>query len=375
MMIKRKLDKLLRDKMGKGKALVILGARQTGKTTLLKNMVKNRKNVLWLNGDEPDVKLLFEGATSSKLKSLIGSNRTVIIDEAQQIEDIGQKLKLITDQIPKVQLIATGSSAFEMANKLNEPLTGRKREYKLFPLSFSEMVNHHGLIEESRQKNNRLIYGYYPEVVSSPGKEQEVLTELLNSYLYKDILIWGNIKKSDKIIKLLQALAFQIGNEVSYSELGKITGLNNETIEKYVLLLEQSFVVFRLSSFSRNLRKELKKSRKIYFYDLGVRNILISNLMPLELRQDAGALWENFLIVERMKYLSYNFIYGNRYFWRTHDQQEIDYIEERDGMLYAYEFKWNKFKKIKIPKIFSATYPDSEFSIISKNNFEEFIGL
>ena len=237
------------------------------------------------------------------------------------------------------------------------------------------MVNHHGLIEELRQKNNRLIYGYYPDVVTSPGEEQEVLTELLNSYLYKDVLIWGNIKKSDKIIKLLQALAFQIGNEVSYNELGKMTGLNNETIEKYITLLEQAFVIFRLSSFSRNLRKELKKSKKVYFYDLGVRNVLISAFMQLELRQDVGALWENFLIVERMKYLSYNRIYGSRYFWRTHDQQEIDYIEERDGKLFAYEFKWNQFSKKKIPKIFEREYSNSEMKIITQDNFEEFIGI
>ena len=374
-MIKRQLTKILQGRIGKGKALVILGARQTGKTTLLKDMVKNRKNVLWLNGDEPDIRLLFEGATSSKLKSAIGSNKIVIIDEAQQIEDIGMKLKLITDQIPEVQLIATGSSAFELANKLNEPLTGRKRKYNLFSLSFSEMVEHHGLIEELRQKNNRLIYGYYPEVISSPGAEQEVLTELLNSYLYKDVLIWGKLKKSDRIMKLLQALAFQIGNEVSYNELGKMTGLNNETVEKYIQLLEQAFVIFRLGSFSRNLRKELKKSRKIYFYDLGVRNVLISNFMQLELRQDTGALWENFLIVERMKYLSYNSIYGSRYFWRTHDQQEIDYIEERDGKLFAWEFKWNKFSKKKIPKIFGREYPNSEMKIITQENFEEFIGV
>ena len=258
---------------------------------------------------------------------------------------------------------------------MNEPLTGRKWTFSVWPVTWEEWQNHVGYVMAEQDVENRMVFGFYPDVLNHEENPGPVLAELAESYLYKDILIWGNLKKSEKIVKLLQALAFQIGNEISYHELGKITGLNNETVEKYILLLEQAFVVFRLSSFSRNLRKELKKSKKIYFYDLGIRNVLISNFMQLELRQDMGALWENFLIVERMKFINTNSMYGNRYFWRTHDQQEIDYIEERDGMLYAWEFKWNALSKKKIPKIFQKEYPNSEMKVITQDNFTEFIGL
>lgn len=372
-MVERIILKHIKNHFFNNKAIIILGPRQVGKTTLLKKLSKQFNNVLWINADNIEDRELFNKPSSVRLKSIIGEHKIVIIDEAQRIADIGIKLKLIIDNIPNIQLIATGSSSFELANTINEPLTGRKFEYNLFPFSFSEMVNHTNLLSEIKMLNHRLIYGYYPDVINNKGKEKVILQQLTNSYLYKDILEWNKIKKSDKLIKLLQALSFQVGNQVSYHELGQIVGLNSETVESYINLLEQSFVVFTLSSFSRNLRNELKKSRKIYFYDNGVRNALIANYNPIELRNDIGALWENFIISERIKYCSYNNIYSNKYFWRTHAHQEIDYIEEREGKLFAYEFKWNKNKKVKLPKSFQNAYSDVHFKVITPENFERFI--
>lgn len=372
-MIVRSLENTIENNLFKGKAIILLGARQTGKTTLLKQLVSQQLDVIWLNADEPDIIALFENSTSSRLKSIFSGKRIVVIDEAQRIENVGLKLKLITDQIPEIQLIATGSSAFELANKVNEPLTGRKWEYKLFPLSYSEMVKENGLLEENRLIPQRLVYGYYPEVVSNPGKEKEILKQLSDSYLYKDILMWERIKKPEKLIKLMQALAFQVGSEISYNNLGSLLELDNQTVEKYIQLLEQTFIIFRLPAFSRNHRKELKRGRKIYFYDNGIRNAVLANFNLPELRTDIGALWENFIISERMKYLHYNKIWTNSYFWRTQDQQEIDYIEERDGILYAFEIKWNEKKKPFLSKSFINAYPDHEFKIIHPKNFEEFL--
>jgi len=371
-MINRKLEKRIKEKLGKGKAIIILGARQTGKTTLLKKMF-SKEDVVWLDGDEIDVREMFETASSVSMKRQFARYKTIVIDEAQRIKDVGLRLKLITDQLKDKQLIVSGSSAFELSNRLNEPLTGRKWEYQLFPLSFAEMVDHHGLLDEIRLLEYRMIYGYYPEVLLNPGNEKEVLKQLSDSYLYKDILMWQNLKRPEKLVKLLQALSLQLGSEVSYNELGNMLGLDNETVAKYIDMLEKSYVVFRLGAFSRNLRKELKQSRKIYFYDNGIRNALISNYNPLALRQDAGALWENFIISERMKHTHYSGIWTNRYFWRTHDQQEIDYIEEYDGILHAYEIKWNPLKKTKPSATFTNAYPDYTFTIISRDNFYEFI--
>ncbi len=372
-MIPRILLNIIDSESLKGKAIIILGARQTGKTTLLQEYCKNKRNVLWLNGDEPEVIATFENASSERLKAIIGNNNTVIIDEAQRIKNIGIKLKLITDQIKNVQLFATGSSAFELANEINEPLTGRKWEHHLFPVSFEEMVQHHGLLKEIQLIEHRLVFGYYPEIITATGNERELLKQLSDSYLYKDILMWKQIKKPDKLIHLLQALAFQVGSEVSYHELGKQLSMDNQTVEHYIQLLEQSYVIFRLGAFSRNLRKELKKTRKIYFYDNGIRNAIISAFSAFELRQDKGALWENFLISERIKHTHNHNIYCNRYFWRTHDRQEIDYIEERDGKLFAYEFKWNTKSKAKFPKTFTRSYAETETQLITPKNFEDFI--
>ncbi len=372
-MIKRHLESKIENYFFKGKAIILMGARQVGKTTMIKEICKNMDHVLWLNADDPDTQILFENTTSTRLRTIINSNKVLVIDEAQRIKDIGIKLKLISDQIEGVQLVATGSSSFELANQINEPLTGRKWEYQLFPVSYSEMVNHHGFLEEMRMIPHRMVYGYYPEVVESTGHEKRTLKEIYNSYLYKDILRFDQIKKPEKIIKLLQALAFQVGNEVSYHELSKTVGLDNQTVEKYIDILEKAYIIFRLSAFSRNARKEIAKSRKIYFVDNGIRNAVIANFNLPELRQDIGALWENFLISERFKLLHYNDIWANSFFWRTYDQQEIDYIEEREGKLFAYEFKWNPKQKARIPKTFSNAYPDNHFKVINRENFEEFI--
>jgi len=373
MMIDRLLENSIKDKFFKGKAIILLGARQVGKTTLFKKLASSLDNVLWLNADNFEVQTLFEASSSTRFKSIIKNNKVIIIDEAQRIKNIGIKLKIIIDEIENVQLIATGSSSFDLSNEINEPLTGRKYEFKMYPISFEEMVKHHGLLEELNQLEHRMVFGYYPDVVTNKDDASDILKLLADSYLFKDILIWNKIKKSDRIVKLLQALAFQIGNQVSYNELGKIVGLNSETVESYIQLLEKSYIIFRLGTYSRNLRSELKKSKKIYFYDNGIRNAIISNLNPLELRNDKGALWENFIISERKKYLAYHNIYTNSYFWRTHAQQEIDYIEEREGKVFAYEFKWSKHKKARIPKTFTNAYPEATSKIISPENFEEFI--
>lgn len=372
-MVERAIKTNLEGKLGKGKAIILMGARQVGKTTFLNDLCRDKDDLLWLNGDESDVQSLFENISAVRLKAVFGNKKTIVIDEAQRIKDIGLRLKLITDQIPEVQLIATGSSSFDLANQVNEPLTGRKWEYKMHPLSFAEMVAHHGLLEEKRMIPHRLVYGSYPEVVSNQGNERDILKQLSDSYLYKDILMWEQIKKPDKVLKLLQALSFQIGSQVSYSELGQICGLDSKTVEKYIILLEKTFVIFRLGSFSRNLRNELKSSKKIYFFDNGIRNALIANFSQIESRTDVGALWENYLISERIKKIDYLSLWKNQWFWRTKEQKEIDYIEEGDGIINAFEFKWNSTAKAKIPKLFLENYSNSTFTVIHKDNVEEFL--
>jgi len=372
-MIARTIEPVIRSAISSGKAVILLGARQVGKTTLATTLFGSQAGALWLNGDEPDVRALFENINSTRLRAIIGEAKTLVLDEAQRISDIGIKLKLITDQIKNVQLFATGSSSFNLANLINEPLTGRKRELVLYPLSFGEMVAYHGLLNETRLLEHRLVFGYYPEVVNSPGDERKVLNEISDSYLYKDILALDQIKKSEKMMRLLRALAFQIGSQVSFNEIGQLCGLDHKTIERYISVLEQAFVIFRLGSYSSNLRNELKHSRKIYFIDNGVRNSIIADYRPIELRDDIGKLWENFLVSERLKRNSYLENYANSWFWRTHQQQEIDYIEELDGRLYAYEFKWNPSAKPKRVKEFLAAYPDNSFHVVHRDNFDEFL--
>lgn len=366
----QQITQRLKDK----KAIIILGPRQVGKSTMMEQMDSFwAKPTLYWNGDETDIRTMLANPTSTKLHSQIGNAKTLIIDEAQRIENIGICLKLITDQIKDVKVIATGSSAFELANKINEPLTGRKWTFFLYPLSYEEMAMHHGSLEEKRLLEHRLIYGYYPEIVSNLGEEEVRLKQLADSYLYKDILTWERIQKPEKLEKLVQALAFQIGSEVSYNELGQITGLDNETVEKYIQLLEKAFIIYRLGPLSRNLRNELKKTRKIYFYDNGLRNAAINQFNPFHLRDDTGALWENFMITERMKFNSYHQHKFNTYFWRTHAQQEINYIEEGNGAMTAFEIKWNEKAKAKFSKSFLQAYPNVQTQIIHSGNFEELI--
>lgn len=373
-MIQRILEKRITDNTGKGKIIHIPGPRQVGKTTLLKKIAgETNIPVLWLNGDEADIRELFSNPTSTRLKSIIGTNKLVIIDEAQRIQDIGLALKLLVDNFPEIQLIASGSSAFELAEKINEPLTGRKIEMFLYPLSFEEMSRYTSILEERRMLEHRMIFGYYPEVITSPSEEKEVLKRLTDAFLYKDVLSYEKLKKTSLVEKLLQALALQLGSQVSYNELGQLLGVDNQTIERYIHILEKAYIIFCLTSLSRNLRNELKKSRKIYFYDNGIRNALIRNFNPVGLRQDTGALWENFLLSERIKYTDYNSKWMNRYFWRTHSQQEIDYIEEYDGHFYAWEFKWNEKQKKPLPKAFADAYAQSQYQVVSKNNYEDFI--
>lgn len=374
-MIKRILHDVIKQRLYKGKAIVLIGARQVGKTTLLKEIFPTQNDMLWFNADDLPVRDFFSNVTIERYRSMIGKNKIVVIDEAQRIENVGIKMKLITDNFPGIQLVVTGSSSFELANKINEPLTGRKFEYELFPLSFNEMVNDIGLFAEIQKLPIRLVYGMYPDVVCNPGDEKEILNQLTNSYIYKDILEWGRIKKPDKLVKLMKALAYQIGSEVSYNELSQIVEIDKGTIEKYINLLEQTKIIFRLPSYSRNLRNELKFGRKIYFCDNGIRNALINNFSDMELRQDAGPLWENFMISELRKYNHYTQNYCNTYFWRTTQKQEIDYIEEKDGKLTAYEFKWNPKKKSRVSSTFTSAYPESIVKTINPDNFYQCFGL
>jgi hypothetical protein len=363
----------IKQRLFKGKVIIITGARQVGKTTLaraLKTSI-NQKS-LWLNGDEPDIRAQLTNVTSTQLKTLIGDNKVVFIDEAQRITNIGLTLKLIVDNLTGIQLIVTGSSSFELSSHIQEPLTGRKYEFFLYPLSFNELCDHTSPIEEKRLLEYRMIFGYYPEVVTNPGDEQIILNEISESYLYKDILATGKIKKPAALEKLLQALALQIGKEVSYNELAQLIGVDNQTVERWINILEKSFVIFRLKTLMRNTRNELKKIRKIYFYDNGIRNSIIKNLNTLSLRMDVGELWENFLISERLKTLQRKEIFVNSYFWKSNSQQEIDYIEEFGGKLFAYEFKWSPNKNLRFPSQFLRFYPETETKIINRDNFIEF---
>jgi len=377
MMIQRQLLKKLLNACFQNKVIILLGARQVGKTSLLKELVKQiSKPSIWLNADEADVLEAFSAAsTSTQLIQLIGpKNQLVIIDEAQQIPDIGKKLKLIFDNKPEIQIIATGSSAFDLQNNTAEPLTGRKKTFYLFPISSQETIQHTSSLEAKRLLDTRLVYGYYPEVVNNPGNEKEILIEIAQSYLYKDVLQLDNIRKPSHIEKLLRALAFQVGSEVSHHELAQTIGnIDTVTVEKYLDLLEKAFVIYKLPAFNRNLRNEIKKGRKYYFYDNGIRNVLISNFMLPEMRQDKGALWENFLISERLKHNSYSGRFVNSYFWRTHDRAEIDYIEESEGILDVFEFKW-KEQKVRFPASFVQAYPNHQTAVVNRKNFEAFIG-
>lgn len=372
-MVHRIIEEKIRKRLNAEKIILLFGARQVGKTTLLKQMIADEKEALWYNADEPHIQELFTNPSSSRLKNYFGTHKIIVIDEAQQLPDIGKTLKRVIDTIPDVQLIATGSSSFELRNKTNEPLTGRKWEFYLYPFSFQEMVRYTSLAEEMQQVPQRMVFGSYPEIITHPDDAKERLKVLVESYLYRDVLMWQNIQKPDKLVNLLKALAYQVGSEVNFNELSKTLGISADTVEKYLILLEQSFVLFRLPSYSSNHRKELKKGRKVYFYDNGVRNALIGDFKPMEIRQDVGALWENYVVSEMYKKEQYDGGFGNFYFWRTADQQEVDLIIEKDGFLHTYEIKWNEKNNPRLSKTFSSLYPNNTYNVINPKNIDEFL--
>lgn len=370
MLIQRTLYQKALEKIGSGKAIIILGPRQSGKTTLLREIASNSgKRFKWLNCDTAEVREALTTTNPERLRRLVVDTEMLFIDEAQRVRDIGITLKIFTDQIREVQLVVSGSSAFELSNIINEPLTGRKWEYLLLPLTTEEMVAQNGYLEESLQLHNRLLYGMYPDVVTKPGQEQELLANLSVNYLYKDVFTFQDVRRPELLEKLLKGLALQIGSEVSFQELARFIESDQATVQRYLDLLEKTFIVFRQMSFSRNLRNELKRSRKIYFYDNGIRNALIGNFNPLANRTDVGALWENFMVSERIKRNRHHKLFCNEYFWRTTEQQEIDYIEEYDGRLFAYEFKWNPTKAVRAPKTFLNAYPEATFQTIHPKNY------
>lgn len=375
-MIARDLQKVIEERCHKGKAIILIGARQVGKSTLFSEICNGIEgNVLSLNCDDPETRAMLTNANQSELKLLIGNNKTVIIDEAQRVAGIGITLKIITDNYKDVQLLVTGSSSFELHNRLEETLTGRKYEYHLYPVSTSELLKTGGLLMVRQTLEQRLIYGSYPEIVSNPNNAKELLMGIAESYLYKDILAMEGIRKPALLEKLLVALALQVGSEVSYNEIGQTIGSDSKTVEKYIDLLEKCFIVFRISALSRNLRTELKKSRKVFFYDNGIRNAVLQNFAPLPLRNDAGALWENFVISERIKKNHYEGRYPKYYFWRTTSQQEIDFIEEEDGMFNAFEMKWNpKRGNASLPASFVKNYNVGSTNVVTPENYIDILG-
>lgn len=370
-MIQRILKNSLSERLFKGKTILLIGPRQVGKTTLIHQVLEG-KDFLFLNGDDPLVRSTLTNPTTKEIEAIIGKHEIIFIDEAQRIENIGLTAKIIHDQFKNVQLILSGSSAFELRNNTNESLTGRKWENFLFPISYEEYELTKGYLTALGDLSNRLVYGFYPEILNNPGQERELLNEITQSVLYKDLLVYGNIKKPDILEKILKALAFQVGSEVSFNEIAQLTGVDKNTVSNYIHLLELSYVIFPLTTFSRNLRNEIKTNRKYYFYDNGIRNALIQNFNPLELRNDIGALWENFLLSERKKRNQYHLQFVSSYFWRTKQQQEIDYLEEGNGTIKAFEFKWNPNAKVKFPAKFVETY-NAEISVVNKDNFRDFV--
>jgi len=371
-MFPRTLENTIKGKINSGKAIIVVGARQVGKTTLLNTILKGT-DYLFLDADDPSTRSLLSNPNTEQIRTIVAGNKFIFLDEAQRIPGIGLTLKIITDQFKDVQLFVSGSSSFDLGNALNEPLTGRKWEYELFPISWEEYENEIGYIKSEQQLENRLLYGFYPDVINNQGQEREILKNLVNSYLYRDILAFSDIRRPEVLEKLLLALAFQIGSEVNYNELAQTIGINKATVQKYIEILERGYIVFRLNSFSRNLRNEIKQNRKIYFYDNGIRNMIIGNFNQLDLRPDKGALWENFLVTERRKQNLYKDTFSKMYFWRTKQQQEIDFVEEMNGNIRGYEFKWNT-KNSKIPLTFIEAYHAEGF-IIDRSNFREFVKI
>jgi len=374
-----KIDRFIKNDIIKhlqpNKVVVIYGPRQVGKTTLIKEIIAEKKQeYLFINGEDVGFNEWLSSQSIATLKKNIGTKKFLIIDEAQKIDQIGLNLKLIVDSIEDICVIATGSSSFELANQIGEPLVGRKWTYNLFPISQLELSPEESLLDTKTALDERLIYGSYPEVINAAGLEEKrkTLFEIVNSYLYKDVLSYGGIRKSDKINSLLKMIAFQIGKEVSLNELGNSLDLDSRTVENYLDVLEKSFIIKRVFGFSRNLRKEITKTSRFYFLDNGIRNAIIGNLNELDSRDDVGMLWENYLFMERMKKREYKGIYANQYFWRTYDKKEIDLVEERDGKLFGYEFKWGN-KKNKKPKDWLETYKEAEYKVVNQENYLDFI--
>lgn len=359
----------------KGKVLVIFGPRQVGKTTLVQNFLNKTSLKFKLEtGDNIKIQTLFASQDLEKILAYANPYELIVIDEAQKIPNVGTGLKMIVDHLPKIKVIVTGSSSFDLAGQVGEPLTGRKKTLTLFPISQLELKNEFGSYELEQKLENYLIYGSYPEIITAKTNEEKriKIEEISHSYLLKDILELERVKSSKILLDLLRLIAFQISKEVSLSELGTQLGIDHKTVARYLDIFEKSFILFNVRGFSRNLRKEVSKSSRFYFYDLGVRNALIANFNEIALRNDTGELWENFIFIERLKKRSYENIFANVYFWRTWDQKEIDIVEERGGKLFGYECKWSK-SKTKAPKDWTATYPEASFEVISRQNYLDFV--
>jgi len=375
-MIVRKQLEYAVARLFKGKAFIVFGPRQTGKTTFVEQLLeKVGKKTLYLNGDDADVRENLQKPNATQIEQMLGDYEILFIDEAQRIPDIGLLIKIIVDRYKKVQVIATGSSAFELSGKINEPLTGRKYEMMLLPFSYAELVNYTDFLTEERSIEQRLIYGSYPEVINDPQNAEEHLKLLVDSYLYKDLFALEEVKKPLLFERIVKALALQVGSEVNFSELGQLVKADQKTVEKYIDLLEKAFVIFVLPAFSGNVRNEIKKNKKIYFYDTGVINAITRNFNTLNNRSDVGSLWENYMISERKKYLQQNQIEAELFFWRTTQQQEIDYIEKRVDKLLAVEFKWNERAKDKIPLTFTKAYPNAQTLLLSKADRTSFLNV
>ena len=371
----RELSNLILKKLQPNKVVILSGARRVGKTMLVKEILANvNEPILRLNGDDIHVHDKLSIRSIENYKQILGTYKLLHIDEAQKIPEIGLKLKLMIDEIEGLRIIISGSSSFDIHKNAGEPLTGRKYTFTLYTLSENEYTQIENNINKMDKVRERLIFGNYPELLHLPDRQDKVdyLNEMISSYLLKDILVYEHIKNSQKIFNLLRLIAFQIGGEVSLQELGIQLGISKNTVEKYLDLLSKVFILHKVEGFSRNLRKEITKNSRWYFLDNGIRNAVIANFNPLHARNDIGALWENYMISERLKYQEYKRISSNNYFWRTYEQQEIDWVEERDGSLFGYEFKW-KEEKVKIPTQWKSAYPDASFELININNFSEWL--
>jgi len=376
MYIQRAIEKAFNKKLKPNKVLVLLGARRIGKTSFIKKALQNQqKDVLELNGEDFATQEILKNRSVENYKRLIGKKTIIFIDEAQNLPEIGAVLKLMVDELKGIKIVVAGSSMFDLKNKLGEPLTGRKITFLMYPLAQMEFSETETLVQTKSRLEERLLFGSYPELLQHKTDLEKIvyLKELVNDYLFKDILTFEGVKNATKLIDLLRLIAYQIGKEVSIEELGRQLGMSKNTVDRYLDLLSKTFVIFKLQGFNRNLRNEITKSNKWYFYDVGVRNTLIANFNDIKLRNDIGELWENYVIAERIKYQQYKAILTNNYFWRTHQQQEIDWIEDRNGKLFAYEIKWNTKKTVKPPNAWKEAYPGSKFEMITPNNYLDWI--